>query len=634
MLSRRLPLIYLAAALGLLPIARPARAELDPQTDKPYRLQVVLDVAEHRQFTRIFLDRIVNNLHDLLQANFGNLARVEVVRTHPLLKEIHAKGLEKALDGYTQVSETKTHLLRLRFVDGRYELESRQHDGLTGISSPLVRTDETADSLLVPRKMAQLVNRDFGLVGTVTKADEQRVVLALKGGGLGVPLGRWVDRNEVFAVSVITRGPRGLRASPMKWAFLQVVSGPRDGACTCKFYRRFPGDTLSDQPDVLGYRCLRLATVAAPLRLRLLDTESHAPHNGWQVHVSSTGFDHDTKNFATKDDGTVPTDESYRHAAFVTVLDQGKVRARLPIAMLGDHQIDCFIDRDPAAEAEGQKRLRRDRWLRRIYDSLRVASDRVTELNALGKKSLRRDLLLKAQDGLQSMTADLKSLREEHDRLQNDGIENLKEGEQRLEELRKRRAELDGFVTRLAKGIRTQKDPKKRESLALIAQAQLAETQADFGPVGKSTRPNAIDLYDKALEIDPKQPAVRKRLAALRTAWGAVQNMNHRWAREYIYLTWTEKMEPAALKKILDDDEIQRAFRICSQYHDTLAPQKILRADIMHTDTLKKRFATLKPKTREDDRNEAEIISRASAKLKELHEDVVAYLKREKPKFP
>jgi hypothetical protein len=633
MLSRRFPLTCLAA-LALLPAAGRARAELDPETDKPYPLTVVLDVAKHRLFTDVFLDRLQNNLRDLLQVNFGNLARVKVVRIHPLLKEIHAKGLEKALDGFTQVSDTKTHFLRLRFADGRYQLESRQHDGLTGLASPLVRTDQTADPLLLPRRAAHLVDEDFGLVGTVVKAGDQAAEVAIKGGGLGVPLKRWVDRNEVFTVAVMTRGAAGLQARPMKWAFLQVVGGPRDGRCTCKFYHRFRADTF-DQPDVEGYRCVKLATVEAPLTLRLLDTESREPLRGWQLHVSASGFDRDTKDYTTTEEGTQKTEESYRHAAFVTVLNrEGQVRARLPVAMLANRPVDCLLERSLEAENEAQKKVRRDRWLSRIYDSLRIAADRVRELNALVKKQLRHELLDKGREGLQSMTADLRSLRQERDRLQNEGIEGLQEGDQRLEELQKRRDELQGFVSRLARGMKQVKDPKKLKILALVEQARLLETQADFGPIGKSPKPNALDLYEQVLKLDPKQSQVRKRYVALEKAWGAPQNKNHKWAREYIYLTWTEKMDPVLLKKQLDEDEIQRAFRICAQYHDALAPQKILRADVMHTDNLKKRLATLKPQSSEDDRSEAERISQVARKLKQLHEDVTAYLKKAKPAFP
>src|SRR5262249_49072759 len=100
-------LLLAAACVALLPAA--AAADLDPELDRPYRLDVVLPVPEHRLLTDVFKDKAERELRDGLQASFGDLAEVRVAHEHPRLKEVLDRGLERALDGWKEVSEVKTH---------------------------------------------------------------------------------------------------------------------------------------------------------------------------------------------------------------------------------------------------------------------------------------------------------------------------------------------------------------------------------------------------------------------------------------------------------------------------------------------------------------------------------------------
>jgi tetratricopeptide (TPR) repeat protein len=622
------------------PLSR-AQAALDPELSKPYRLQVVLDVTEHRLLTRVFLDQLRRDLRDLLQADLGDLAKVEVIdlaketktngrakearKVPPLIKAVQTHGLEKGLDGFREVSDVKTHIILLRFANGQYQLQARQHDGATGMPSPLVRTDQTTDPGLVARKAAKLVDRDFGLVGTVMKVADGTVELAIKGGKLGVDLDRWVKVNEVFAIAHMTRGGSGLHSVRLPWALLQVTSKPNGGVCSCKFFHRLKTDTLADEGAGSGYRCLKLGTVRAPLRLRLLDFKTNEPYGGLQVHVSETDFGVKTHNYTTSADGLARTEESYAHVAFVRVLSEGKPRAQIPVAMLAFRTMTCLLHINPEAEAEGEKKLRRNRWLRRIYDSMRVAADRVASLNKMGDKSQRKEALEIAREGLKNMEADLKNLTDERTRLSEGGAadRNLAEGDLRLQELQKRRQELDRFVTRLTKIIQKEKDPRRREMLALLEQARLLESQAEFD--------QALKLYEKILDQHPKETNVRKRYGKLSKAF-AVKTKKHGEARAFIYKEWTKPMEPAALNKALDS--VEKAFANCRQVHDALAPQKILLANVTHADNLKKRLAALRPRSSEDDRKEAELIAKAAERIKKLHDEVAKYVKEEKPGFP
>src|SRR5206468_3837969 len=114
-----------------------------------------LQVAEHRLLTPVFQQQLERELRGLLQLTYGPLARVEVVRVHRLLKDIRARGLQ-ALDDWDELSKVKTHFVLLDFADGRYRLQARQHDGWTGMASPVTRRAEVAEPRLVARTAARL----------------------------------------------------------------------------------------------------------------------------------------------------------------------------------------------------------------------------------------------------------------------------------------------------------------------------------------------------------------------------------------------------------------------------------------------------------------------------------------------
>src|SRR5437660_9734084 len=70
-----------------------AAAGLPPEATRPYRLQVVLHIAQHPWITDVFQTQVQRELRDSLQAALGDLARVEVLRDHPRLQEVKQKGL-------------------------------------------------------------------------------------------------------------------------------------------------------------------------------------------------------------------------------------------------------------------------------------------------------------------------------------------------------------------------------------------------------------------------------------------------------------------------------------------------------------------------------------------------------------
>ena len=608
--------------LAFLLLASPASAALDPGLKTPYQLRLVLHIADNRFLTPIFEEQMERELRDLLQLSYGALAKVEVVRSHPLLREVLAKGLQQALDGWEELSGSKTHFVLLDYVNGRYELQARQHDGKTGLNSPVVRRGFTSDRRLVAQQAARLVDRDFGLVGTVVKTGAE-VHLAVQGGGLGVPLQRWIQPGEVFAIARVTHQAGKLRADRLPWALLQVIDQPRDGICRCRFYHRFQQDHLGEGGTVLGHRCLKLATITAPLRLSLIDEKTFQPLDGLQVHVSRE-FDSKPRELTTDRDGLAITKEEFTHVAFVRVI-KGETRARFPVEIVDDDRpAVCRLRLGDNAESLEALEFRKDLWVRRIYDELRLASDRVLELHDLLGKSLE-SALLAAREGLEHVKDEQAALKLEHNLLQRQaagkqlpkGLD-LREGEQRLEELSGRHKELEGFITRLEAAIKEEQSDRTRDLRKLLERARLLETEAEFA--------QALVLYTKFLKESPKQPKVQSRVDKLKKDW-ALKSPDHAQAREFVYQAWP-KLDVGGLKAGLP--EAKKAFELCRKSGDALTPRKLLRANVVHAANLKNRLGVLKRLDTEDNRAEAKTIGQVAEDLRRLHAEVAAFVEQMK----
>src|SRR5437762_11913940 len=225
-----------------------------------------------------------------------------------------------ALDAPRDLTGVKTHFLRLEVRDGAFHLGSRQHDGFTGLASPGVRRQSTRSPELVGRLAGIMLDRDFGLAGTAEPiADKDKpneALVRIRGGQLG-PLERFVKVGDVFAVSQLQRTnrpapppartatgkviapppgsvpPEGFTAAARDFTLLRVLEPPKEGAVRCKVLTRYVAG-LPAAPRVAGYRCMKLATVEAPLSVRLVGGDGRAHEKASVVNVRASG-DFDVK---------------------------------------------------------------------------------------------------------------------------------------------------------------------------------------------------------------------------------------------------------------------------------------------------------------------------------------------------
>lgn len=611
-----------------LSAAAPARAAPDPELNKPYRLKVVLYVAEDRALTPLFQQRLERELGDLLRLTYGPLARVEVVHVHRLLKDIRTRGL-RALDDWSEPSEFKTHFVLVDYADGCYRLRARQYDGMTGMASPVVRRDRTPEPRLVARAAARLVDRDFGLTGTVTKASGGEVEVTLKGGGLGVELGRWIKPGDIFAVARVTAQGNQRLAS----AVLRVEDAPKDGVCRCRLFHRRARDTLADYAGV-GYRCLKLTTAGGPVRLRLVNDRDGSFLSGWLVVVSASGYDPGDagEKRVTGVDGLIVTKEKYDGVAFLRVYHEGKLRARLPVEIVDDRVTVCRIDPGAGATDGEQLRLRAERWLQRAGESLILVSSRITDLNEALKRSPEAALKV-AEQVVKGIDDDLAQLRTERNEILEERNQllskkagsvavDLREGDRNVEELEKQRGRLEQFAQRQRALIQEAASPERRALEGKLQQARLCEAQADYG--------EAIRLYEEVVrQSKDTAPKVAEYLRTLKRAWDIPAGREkHRQARDFVYSTWP-RLDATGVKNEIK--HAVEAFQVCKKYGDRLTVQKLLQANVAHAAGLTKRLDALhRGRDSEDNRAEAKALSRTAQELSRLQVEASAFVRAAK----
>jgi hypothetical protein len=358
-----------------------------------------------------------------------------------------------------------------------------------------------------------------------------------------------------------------------------------------------------------------LTTTQGPLRLRLVDEKTGAFLNGVRVRVGRSGFDSGTWERTTGLDGLIVTPDAYANLAFVTVYRGGVPPAQVPVEIVDDRVVVCRVDVSAAAQAAGQVQLRRDRWIRRTLEGLRVVATRFTDLNAALARSPEAALEL-AQEIRKGITGEIDNLTAERDQLRrNTARPDLSQGELLLSQFQDERGKLDNFITRQEALIKHANDPETKALQTKIERAHLRETEADFA--------GAIALYEEVLRRELNQPKIKAHLDRLKADW-QTKGPDHVRAREFVYNTWP-RLEPSALKGQIDD--AVKAFAACRAHGDHLTPRKLRQVNLLHAANLAKRIDVLRlAADSEDNRAETKALLAVADRLRRLQADVTAFL--------
>jgi tetratricopeptide (TPR) repeat protein len=615
--------------LGMLLIglwAPLARADLDAEQDRPYLLQVVLHMSDNRVFSQVFRDKVQREVGDSLQAALGKLARVEVASSHPRLAEVEEKGLQRALDGWNFITGTKLHFVFIDYVDGRYEIQARQYDGLAGLASPVLRMPPApiTDRQLVARSAALLVSEDFGVVGTVGRPDNDKVEVAIKGATVpGASLSPWLRRGDVFAVTQIVHQGADQRSYRQDWTLLVAQDEPQNGICPCRLFHRYKG-SLQAGAGVAGYRCLKLHTVRAPLRLRLVAKDSPGtPLSGRTIQVRSQGFEGAAETRTTDNDGLIRTSQSYDNAAFVQILDSSEMLAQLPVQLIDDRPITVAVEPRRGGDQRAKLDTDRRQWQRKVYDTVEIATAIVRDFNDLMGLQAHDKAMAKLQEGVKILDTDLIDLKAKRASLGKEAASlnvalDLSQEEESLRDLETRGAQMKDRIANLQKTLQEESDPQRRKWAEMAEQARSLQEAYEFD--------KAIALYEKILAEGSEDKSVRAQLEQLKTAW-AIKSPEHRQARAFIYQELPRVQNAADMKAKFK--QAQDAFEVCRQVDDRLTPRMLLKVIGNITGKLAKELESLRVDT-QDDRTTAETIKSVSDDLRRLSEEATDFLKKEK----
>jgi hypothetical protein len=469
------------------------------------------------------------------------------------------------------------------------------------------------------------VDRDFGLVGTVTDAaDPDKVKVAFKGGGRGVPPGRWLKKGQVFALVAVSAGAAGRRTTRVPWALLQVQEPPGDeGTCVCQLFPRTR--SLAASGSVLGYRCLKLGTTRAPLRIRLVKANAPVltPAPNLQVRVRRHGFtseDGDGLGGASDAEGyfsTEPRNVAYDNVAFVTVLVADTPVAQVPLPILDGQTVVLPTAADAASTLVFRKRL----WEQGVVEEQLMLDDLFKDLNTSLDKADVPKTKEKAQGALDRLNRALETFTRTRDELAAAPAPggkrlDLAKGNAYLKDVEKARDDLTAFIARLDKAMAEANDPKRQEARKLFEQARLLEDQqAEYG--------KALELYEKVL-ADGDDAKLRERVGRLKEAWKPKDD-RHAAAREFIYETWP-KVEPSAAAMRKAVKEAEGALEVCEQAKDPLGPRRLLKVATDHAAQLTKQLGALSPDVTEDDRKPAEELTEVLESLANLIKKANAYV--------
>ena len=477
--------------------------------------------------TDVFRQQVERELKEGLQAALGELAVVEVRPDHPKLADVRARGLGPALGDWKERSAGKTHFVLIDLVNSQYEVQSRQYDGPTAMAGPVVHTDRTPDRAFVARVAELLVERDFGFTTTFDawpKTDDpknqpQPVQLKLEGAGLGVPLSRWVKKDDIFAVFHTYSDGRNPELVP--WALLQVKEAPQDdvpdSACTGMLFWRYKPLPSAEGRGHAGYRCVKLGATRGPVRLRLFQQGKDGKVIGPltdTLDIRRTGFrgEGEITNSPNAVTGIYdsavsnPNVEPFDRVAFITVRKGRQERAYLPLAIMDDQTVPVLVS--AATEEQDALSQRFERWQRQVDDAWLVHVAIFQDIREIGQKPgvQREKVLERARAGLTRTTEDHNRLSGERQEMSREMIArraaDVRRLDQVLQELKKGETYLAEFVNKQEAIFAKESAPERKIALAQIVDAGLAEEKGEYD--------EAIKLYDKALAvIDDDQPNER-----------------------------------------------------------------------------------------------------------------------------
>jgi hypothetical protein len=562
--------------------ASTASAQVDSEPKTPYLWRIVLKTQPHPLLSHSFRDQLKRDLEASLQPALGALGTVDVIdlseiprdRWDPLWQQFDDKGFA-ALEAQRDLNVVKTHFLKLEYKDGLYLLETRQHDGFSGLSSgyagfgsPVIRKQSVRVPELVGRTAGILIDRDFGLDGTVEPilGNQKEVKVIVRGGQLGQPgaLEPFVKVGDVFAVSVVKvttrKEPEPIRTSTGKiiarppgstppkaltstlWtkSLLKVSDIGAEGLLRCEVLGQpFP----AGQGSVAGFRCMKLGTINSPLTVRLISKRGDSSKNAGLVTVQATdkGFGGPMASGDTLDfkDGIFRSNRSLSNVACITVSLGPTLKKPFSVPILSSETVNLLVEIDERAEEQAAFALTAIATVMRVTDARNAQSECFKATSSLIDRRKNTEALARAKSGYQAAEAaklsieeELKHLRETSEKLKF-GSNILRSIDQQLEALKLFNTQLQNHMKTLEIVVARENDPTKAAK-DVLAQELLGRIDI-FLSSGEVEQ--ALTAYDQLVGQVPENADFKAKREKLKADW-APKNEAHAAARNYLLKTW------------------------------------------------------------------------------------------------
>ena len=544
---------------------------LDPEAKEPYRWRVALHLSRHPVFSGSFREQLGKEIRAALQSTHGAAGEIEIVDlaapndpANPMWKAYAERGWA-ALDpsATRELNGVKTHILKIDYRDGAFQLEAKQYDGFCGIASPLPRKQTTRSSEMLSRVALLLLEPDFGPVGTVEPiaAEPENVMVTLRGHSVA-PMANYVKMGDIFAVSVVRdeRKPTDPKADarapvatfrtgvPFPYTLLKVIAPVQDGACKCVVLTRwrdaFGLDILGrNARRRVGLRCIKLPTKETHVQLRLVGLDGSPHPRGSLLSVAGTDLDFAAQPagddlFAMRG-GVYKSARTFTNVACISISVGAGRSQQFPIPVLSDEPIVLKFE---------VKQEEEDRAL--FANEVNAVRGRVSELvaaqvalfstmNSLIDGGKNRDALSRAEDGLARADPTEKSLADE--------VKQLRERPLAADEtLKKILDRCDAQLGIVRRGQKTLTERIEQLKERALASADPAKLEKEFRAKELAARikdllsrgdvPEALEAYDQLINLVPEQQDLKDTREKLLAEW-TPKDDEHRKSRDTLR-TW------------------------------------------------------------------------------------------------
>jgi tetratricopeptide (TPR) repeat protein len=605
----------LLVTVAVAVLAQPARAQLDAELKQPYLWRVVLSAKAHPLVTPDVRERLKRDTVAALQTGIGAFGTVEFIDLadlpadkEALFQQFIEKGFP-ALDAPRDLTGAKTHFLKLEYRDGQFHLEARQYDGFTGLSSPLVRAQSVRGADQVGRAAGLLIERDFGLAGTVEPLPKTTdlVKVQIRGAALG-NVSTQVAVGDVFAVAAVRKTnrpapppvrtatgkivapppgsvpPPGLTSTPRDFTLLKVIEVGADGTLSCTVLSRYE-KPMPLVGGIIGYRCMKLGTVKAPVAIQLKNTDGAIHKTASAVSVRATDTDFTPVPDAAKDvcgfdtaSAQFRSQRPLNNLACVTVALGATQAKQFPVPILSAAPIVLPFEIDPTKE----ERAAFERAVLAAYtqsNDARAAQNVCFDAVAKAiEKQRNPEALARAQGGYNAAEANEKQLTDELARLTEqagrvqkaDGIDALlAKIKQNVDTVRAYNEQLKKSADQIALIVKRESDPN---FAAKEAQAQAVNTRFEL-LLSSHEYDQAIAALEQLVVLLPENADVKARRDKLVAEWKPKDDA-HTKARDYLLRTWPAVATIPDFKDSLT--QIRSNVDVCKKNGDKLALRKLL----------------------------------------------------------